>query len=441
MPFESYSKPRNISFYQTPFEFGEVCVAETAMNNFLFAKNNDPVPLKINYISILETGSPFSIVSIPKDTVLQPGESINLSITFKPQTVGPKISTILISHSDLNEYKAEGSLSGTGIGTEIQTSHSDLRFIPEIRTRKITVKNITDNNISIVSGDVYPYKNFKILTPLPLPVSAREEIELEIEWNGVVGPADTLHILAEPCVKRTVVILGPYSAQSYLTLPTVEADPNGEATIKVEFQTGTEHPYDGVRFFESEISINPRMFLPQSVSSDFGEGTVIRNEIINDRRIIGFRVEGDFAAQGTVAYIHGIAGLAETDTSAIRILPNSLNWGSAVSTSWSDGIFKLINLCDDRRIIQPAVTLHSLSISPNPSSGNFAAEFTSDSEGVISIDIMNNLGIKVLTMNNVLITGGTNRIDISIANLAPGAYSILIRKSAEFISQQILIIR
>jgi len=441
MSFESYSNPRSISFYSNPFEFGEVCIAEQAQKDFLFAKNNDPVPLKINYVSIKESGSPFSIVNIPRDTVIGPGQSIDLTILFSPQTVGQKNSTILISHSDLSDYKAEGSLSGTGIGTEIQTSHSDLRFIPEILTRTIKITNITDNNISIVEADIYPFKNYKVITPLPLPIAAREEVEIEIEWNGTSGPADTLHILAEPCVRRTVVILGPYSAQSYLKIPTVEADPNGEATIKVEFQTGTEHPYDGVRFFESELTINPRLFLPQTVTSDFGTGTITKNDIVDDRRVIGIRVEGDFGSEGVVANINGIAGLAETDTSAIRILPGSLNWGTSVGTTWSDGMFRLINLCSDRRIIQPAVTMHSLSVSPNPTSGMFAAEFISTDEGTVNIDILNNLGIKVISMNNVKVQIGQNRIEISGNSLSPGAYSILIRNSAEFISQQIIVIK
>ncbi len=444
IPFEAHSLPRDISFYSNPFDFGELCVGETTEKNVLFARNNDPVPLKINLIYIDEgTASDFKIIDLPRDTILPPGGSIELNIAFSPTSVGLKNATVLVKHSDLNYYKRKAQLVGVGIGTDVQTSHDDLRFIPEIPRRKLKIENLSNNNITIVDAEIYPYNNFTVITQLPQQIEANGSLELEIEWNTTSGLPDTLHLIAEPCVNRTIVLLGAYTAHSYLTIPTVEADPNGEegdAVINIHFKTNEDHPYDGERFFESEITINPRLFLPLEVTSDYGEGKLIRNEIINDRRVIGFRIEGDFPSEGIVANISGIAGLAETDTSFIRIIPGASNWGEAVNTSWEDGLFKLINICSDRRIIHPAHSLRELLISPNPTSGDFRVEFLSDTEGNGSIEIMNNLGQLAVLIENIAIKSGNNNFIINTVDLPAGSYNLTVRKGMEFISKQLIVI-
>jgi hypothetical protein len=444
MPFEASSLPRNISFYTNPIDFGELCVGESDIRDILFAKNNDPVPLKINLISIDETSSEFRILNISRDTTIPPGSSINLTVEFQPKSVGLKNASLVIHHSDLKNFEKIAKVQGIGIGTDIQTSHKDLRFIPEILQRKLKVDNLSNNDITIVGADIYPYDNYKLITPLPQTVAANSNLELTIEWNGVDAPPDTMHILAEPCVNRTIVLLAPYSAQSYLTIPTVEADPNGNegsAVINIEFRTSAEHPYHGKRFFESELTINPRIFLPLTITSDFGEGTLIRNDIVDDRRIIGIRIEGNFPESGVVAHINGIAGLAETDTSAIRIIPNTLNWGKAVNTTWEDGLFRLINICGDRHIVQKATTLHSLVINPNPASGSFTVEFISDDTGIASIEVMNNLGQRLIVTSNFPVMKGRNKVFVYAEELMPGSYNMMVRKNAEFVSKQIIIIK
>jgi hypothetical protein len=442
IPFEVYSKARNITFFSKPFQFGELCVGEQQQKEFVFARNEDPVPIKVNYITVADPyGNPFSIVNSIRDSVIAPGGIFNVTILFSPQKTGPVTSGLLVRHSDLSAYDFEGSVTGIGLGTDIQLSHQDLRFIPEILTRKISIKNLSDNDISLVEAEIYPEKNFVCLTPLPLEIKARAEAEIEIQWNGRNDADDTLHLIAEPCVKRTVVVLGPYEAQSYLSIPDVSADPNGKASIPVKFNTYSNYLYRGSRFFESEISVNPRMFLPESVTSSYGQGRITRNEIINDRRIIGFRIDGDFPESGIVGEINGVAGLAETDTSALRILPATINWGKAVQTNWGDGTLRLINLCNDRRIIQQGGVLSEMRINPNPVGEKLFIYFESQAEGNGIIDIINCYGTKAMTVTNIRITKGLNTLTINTEDLQPGAYTVIIRLGGEFISQQIIVVR
>jgi WD40 repeat protein len=442
MPFESYSKMRNVSFLSDPFDFGELCVGLNAEKDFMFIRNDDPVAIKINYITFeIFDKNPFYVAGKLSDTIVQPGQVLQVRLGFAPQLTGIQSNILVVTHSDLGAYQFKGNISGRGIGTDIKLSHTDLRFIPEIKSRTINVKNLSDNTISIIKANISPFNNYKFVTPLPIQILGNSEANIQIDWDGVPTADDSLYLEAEPCVRRSYVILGQYKGQSTLSIPDVQADPNGEATIKVRFQTNENSAYNGDRFFESEITINPRIFLPQTVTSEFGNGTLIRNDVVNDRRIIGFRVEGNFPTTGIVADIKGIAGLAEIDTSVVRIVPQSLNWGTAVATTTQSGIFRLINLCGDRRIIQPTGSLKQLSISPNPSSGLFRVSFYSESEGIGSIDVIDNLGLKIMSVSNLNIVKGFNEVDLLGNLLSPGTYTVIVKLGSEFISQQIIIIK
>lgn len=442
MPFSSYSKMRHISFLSDPFDFGELCVGLTAEKDFMFIRNDDPVPIKINYVTFEKTDkNPFYVAGKLSDTIVQPGQTLQVRLGFAPQLTGIQDNILVIVHSDLVGYHFKGNITGRGIGTDIKLSHSDLRFIPEIKSRIINIKNLSDNTISITKAIISPFNNYKFITPLPLEIKGGSEANIQIDWDGVPTADDSLYLEAEPCVRRTYITLGQYKGQSTLSIPEVQADPNGEATIKVRFQTNENSPYNGDRFFESEITINPRMFLPQSINSEFGNGTLLRNEVINDRRVIGFRIEGNFPTTGIVADIKGIAGLAEIDTSVIRFVPQSINWGTAVATTTQTGIFRLINLCGDRRVIQPTGSLKQLSISPNPSSGLFRVSFVSELAGIGSIEIIDNLGLKVMSVSNLNISKGINEVDLLGNLLSPGTYTIIVKLGSEFISQQIIVIK
>jgi len=443
MPIESYSMGRNISFFQNPFDFGELCIGDTTEKDFVFLRNEDPVPIKINLVAVeQQTGDQFAVIHARLDSIINPGESLKIEIRFTPSSVGLKQAKLFIDHSDQLKYIFISQVQGVGIGTIVEASHKTLRFIPEILTRKITLKNMSDNPISLFKANIYPKNNYSVTTNLPVDIPSKGAAELEILWNGVPGTDDTLNIEAQPCVQRTLILLGEYKATSNLSIPAVEADPrNTDAVIKVQFVNRENYSYKGTRFFESEITINPRIFLPTSVTSDFGTGTITRNEVINDRRIIGFRIDGDFPDTGFVANIKGVAGLAETDTSNMRFNSNVINWGKAVQSTMIGGIFKLINLCGDRRILQPTTNLTNMMVSPNPNEGKFDISFTSQIDGVATIEILDNLGNKLVKVTNVKISVGDNSLQILNTGLAPGTYNVIITLGGEFISKQIIILR
>ena len=67
------AKDRNIFLFNNPIEIQSVCVSDTIIQEFQLLRNNDTVPLKINYLSIEDKSKyDFEIITPIVDTILKP---------------------------------------------------------------------------------------------------------------------------------------------------------------------------------------------------------------------------------------------------------------------------------------------------------------------------------------------------------------------------------
>ncbi len=439
---ESIGLKRNLTFFNNMFDFGEICVGDTNTKNIDLFRNDDPVPLKVNFIAIddLITTS-FKIISKIQDTILQPGDIFRLEIRFHPAVFGNIMRNVYVFHSDQTFMSPNTTFRGKGLGTVFDFSHSNLTFLPEIRIRKLKILNKANNPTSIVNAKFSQDGFYRILTQFPLNIPAEGATEIEIEAVNLSQNPISLSFESTPCNSLSSINIEPYSGVSELTIPKIEADPKGRTTLSIIYNNSENSPYQGIRFFEAEFSINPRLFLPDSVSSNFGTAKLIRNEIVEGFRIIGIKVEGDFATSGTVAEISGYAGLAETDTSSVEFIQSSKFWGEAVKTKLNNGFFHLINLCDNRRVLQNLDFFRNLNIIPNPVSDEFILEFESVEPGLATLEIFNKLGSLVLKQINIEVSKGLNSAKVNASLLNSGSYKLVLRMKSSFVAKDLIIIR
>ena len=439
---ESIGLKRNITFLNNLFDFGEICVGDTTSKIIDLLRNDDPVPLKVNFIAIDDkiTAS-FRIISMAKDTILQPGEIFKVEIKFHPAEFGEIYRNVYVFHSDQNFLTPNTSLHGRGLGAVLEFSHPNLMFIPEIGIRKTKIINNSKNQTTIVNAVFSQEGFYRILTQLPLNIAAGGEAEIEIETIKLSQSPVSLKFEAMPCNSLSSISIEAYSGISELTIPKVEADPKGRATIPINFTNSENRQYNGLRFFEAEITINPRLFLPDTVKSDYGTAKLIRNEIVEGKRIIGIKVEGDFPINGKVVEISGYAGLGETDTSSIEFVPNGKFWGVAVQTKLKNGLFQLINLCEGRYILQNEDIISGLTIFPNPVSNDFNLEFESTESGIATVEIFNNSGSLVLRQTNIEVSRGQNKVNIDASIINSGYYKLVVKIRSSFSVKELIIIR
>lgn len=441
IPIRSRSLPRNISFFSNPYDFGEKCVWQLLEKDILYIKNNDPVPLKINDIFLEKSiNSSFKIVSNVRDTIIPPGGTLTIKAAFVPSKLEENLDNVLLYHSDQAILVEKSVFKGWGIGTNLDISHNNLRFIPELPERTIKIRNLNNNSVTIDSYKFTPEGSYSVIGQFPITMKPQEEIELHIRWNTGTDDA-VLNITATPCVATLGITCGIYSSLAYIKAGNVEADPRGVASIPIESSISETLPYKGVRFLEAEFSINPRIFLPEKVTTPYGTAELIKNIVADGKRIMGVRINGDFPANGTIGHIEGIAGLAETDTSSIDISGNSKFFGSNTTVTFNSGFFRLINLCGDRRVIQPDANIVIKSIIPNPASNSFGLLFNSLNSNASSVEIYDFFGGRVLEIKGIGTIKGDNQLNVNVSELKTGTYKLVIRQGTDICSENFVIIR
>lgn len=422
IPLQIRGLNRNIGLLAENTNFGESCTGENTTRNLTIIRNNDPIPLTINYLE--SNRADFIIITSIKDTVLQPGQELTATIRFAPQNVGLLSGTITVYHSDQIKITTNFRVEGTGVGADIDLA-SKVYFLPDVLTRTIEIKNNSNNPVDIISLQNVPLGIVSSSPGLPLTIPALSSriITLNLSRELLENEKDSVIITATPCATRKVIEVLPYTAISSVTLPTVKADPRGEAIIPIEYTTVEPDAFGANRIFSAEISLNPRLFLPRFVRSQYGSATLNKNEIINDKRIIGFSVNGNFPAQGIVAEIVGDAAMAEVLESPIMWESNSRFWGKAVAISASNnGSFSVTEgICGDPRVFSDGQILAS--INPNPAKDLSEITIQANEEYSYILTCYDHMGYMIFT-KSFNVPEGTHSIPLTVDNLRNGLYMI-----------------
>ena len=443
VPLVGEGLPRNFSYSADTPDFGEVCIGDTAVIRNFEIRNEDPAPMKINQIQILDDeGNNFFAVPFITDTIIPAHSSLMIDLKFVPDKVGLAGATLQILHSNQDIMIEELTIQGFGIGAEVEVSHEQLLFIPELLQRELEITNKTNVAINISELVPIPAGNFENITVLPVTIPAQETRSFTISWDGNIPAEEVLlKIEANPCLIQKYIQLGLYSGSSAISVNDTAVGPLDEAAIRISYTNQENGSYDGIRPFEGVFTMNPRLFLPTDVESPFGEGEITRNEVIGDKRYIGFRINGDFDEAGDLAFIKGIPGLAETSTTEVRFEENEIAWGESVSTSYGYGTFTVADSCADRSILRSSNALNMISISPNPANDVIKLEFTSEIEGVGRIEIFAPTGKKVLSSGPYNIRIGNNSCFVNIQGLSPGNYKVQLKLDGQMTQEPIMIMR
>ncbi len=439
LPLRGYGENRHLTFLLNPVDFGQVCINESKTLELQLAINADSIPLPISRISISDDArTRFTILNGAQSRTIEPQGTIEVTIRFQPDRVGVISGFIVIYYLEQTNYTFKIPIQGVGFGTDLSVSQEDLRFVTEITSRDIVIKNISETDVTIDSIVFSEPGIFWITNDIPFPLPANSGKILTINWDGISMEDVQMRIFATPCAVVKTVTLGPYIGTSLLWIETIEHEPKGIVEIPIFFQNTENYPYNGRRFFAGEIHLNPRMFLPLEVTSQFGNAYLVRNDIVAGRRIIGFRIEGDFPPTGIIANIKGNIGLAETDTTSLSFVGTSKFWGKSVQTSTRDGLLKLTGLCGNRRILLGENKISILSIAPNPVSNSLRVDFAVQESDILYLTIFDNLGNKMLMNLFSNVRAGANTLNLDVSSLVNGSYRIVLSYRGSFAVQNFI---
>ncbi len=442
VPVKAYSKPRTFEYYTDNLDLGTACIGDTIKKIVTMFKNADNVPVLINVVDInfqtKETGIFF--INQPKDTILQPGESYQSMIYFIPKKLGKVTAKVNIFFGNQDNVLMWFDLTATGIGSFVDINLPKVLFLPEVDTREIEITNTGNLPVTYNSINIIPSGNYELISQLPFTINPGDKAKVIVKWLQNSQTDAQLEFNTEPCVVQKYLPLAIYRGNSLVSVIDTVADPRGKATIAIKFRNGGNGEFKAKRYFSAEFTVNPRLFLPLDVTSDFGTGELIKNKIIDNKRYVEFRVFGDFPDTGFVANINGVAGLGETDVTAIEFTNNSKFWGGTVNTSFKNGILRLINVCDDRLTERNSNSFQINSVSPNPAIEKFEIKFDSELEGEFNLEIIDMNGNVVLT-DKFAVVVGTNQKIYTISHLSIGKYKVILKHENQKESLNFIIIR
>jgi WD40 repeat protein len=440
VPIQSEGYPRNITYYNEPYDFGQVCVGETKESEvFQILRNDDPVPLIINNLRFTEGQSPFTM-NYTRDTVIPPNGLYYLQVKFTPPEIGNFERKIEVFYADQQILTDTFRVRGEGIGASLQYSHNRLLFIPEIPDREFSIKNTGDVDVTVLNSFTEPEGFFVINETFPFVLEPGDSAFISVTQIQATDDFVDLIIDADPCLDNNGILLGKYKGASYLSIPEVTVKPTEDAEIPISFKNTDNGDYNGIRKFEGEFSIYYKLFFPTKINSVFGDAEIYKNEVIGNDRIIGIRVEGDFPDEGVVAVLTGKPGLTDILEDDIVILDKNDIWGSSIINSYQNG--KLI-IYDEHitRVIKETQMIQIGSVAPNPANEIFTVKFTSVKDTFGKIEIINGAGQIVLKTNEIQISKGLNEISLNINMLPAGNYKLFIISDGEFSQETIIISR
>lgn len=432
--FKSKGLPRNLKYYDEEYNFGDVCLTKFKDKKVKLFRNIDPVPLRINAVLFkTENNSGFFVMS-NYDTlvIVQPDEDYFVDVRFTPKKRGINTGDCIIKHSNQGYMIPQITFKGFGLGSDVAFSPTQLRFIPEIPIRKFKIQNLENTPITIEGYQFSVQNAYKVISPIgQKTIDPKGEIEIEVQClTPEAAQYAELELVAIPCLANSKFQLNKYSGESIIQVEDTEADPRGNAVIKIIASSKENNPYQGVRFFEGELVINQGIFIAnteQAIKSEYGNGELLDQTINDGKRKITFRVEGDFPMEGVIAEIHGLAGLTNPPSSPIELLPTSQLFGKNITTVSKPGLFKLINLCEDKYLYNQNTIISVKSIAPNPVQDVINLKIDSKLDAHFKIEIYNSMGVLVKEIGNITIKSGENSIPIDSHLLNNGQYRGVIK--------------
>ncbi|MFM8178468.1 MAG: hypothetical protein ACKOAG_04685, partial [Candidatus Kapaibacterium sp.] len=406
LPLSVYSIPRNLGPKDT-VDIGDRCPLAELDTVITVVTNRDPVPIVIDESFLSDqTDSWFTVVSAPRNDTLLPGESYRVRIRFSPSKVGSQTKVLLVFYGSQRRLYARVVLKGRGIGSALTVKPSVVGFIPEQRERTVTIINTNTNEVTLASLAVVPTSAFRF-DPVSLPrvIAPGDSLAVKVYWDDTTVTEGSLQAAVAPCSAPVNIGLRRYSGSATLRLPKIAVDPRGRARIPVSVKIAENFTFGGVRALEAEFTVNPRMFLADSVQAVLGSAAIVRQEIDNDLRSITLRMQADFPyADTVVAIVHGFAGLAETDVSPLTWNRQSVFFGSSVRVTTGDGELRLSNLCGTRRVVQSG-GVRITSVDPQPAENDVTVSFSCDDAGPVACEVHSAAGERVHVQHGMAVQG------------------------------------
>ncbi len=429
IPFEVRSIDRDLTLLVDFEDFGDVCIGQGRTKRLAMLRNNDTVNLVIDGV-FMEGGlrDQFRVIDKIDGAVIPPGGTLEVEIEFLPRELGFDTANVIIRYAGQTAIARVVHVMGRGSGADLLLSHTVLPFIPEIPQRDVMIHNRSANAVTITAADITAGQPFTIVSPLPIEIATNDSAAIRIQYDGgVVSNDAAMDLTVQPCASATTVRLAAYSGSARISLPTVTADPRSDTTsLPITAVIGETVPYNGERFFEGSVRLHPRLFLAREITTTIGTAEILSQDVVNDERVIRFRIQGSFTGTGEIARLVGYAGMAEVDETPLICTAAEPAFGSAVTVTYDPGLLRIVHQDPDRRIVDRPLPPIVRSITPNPASSTAELVMHSTSATIVTLRIVDAQGIDLIAPVQTTLVKGATPLALDVSALPVGVHRVLV---------------
>ena len=442
IPIVIRSIDRSLTTFGDMTDFGDVCVRDTARKTFMIIRNEDPIPVVIDGISMRKgLFSQYRIRGYTPGDTLKSGESMTVEVLFVPTQRGHDTDQVVIRYAGQNAIVRSIRVFGRGAGADLNVSHPVLAFVPEIPTRSVFLVNTTANPITITSASFTTGAPFTTSNAFPVVIPPGDSVMVNItHTGGAITGNDELLFEVTPCAATTSVRLLRYQGTATVWMQDVRADPRASAELPIVAKIQENVQYKGIRSLEVRMQIYQRHFYADSIRVPGGQGELISQTVDGDIRTITLRMSAPFMSrENIVAYLIGRVGIAELDSSIVSFDTAATGFGTAVATSYKQGLLRIANPNPDRHVlIKKGPIIRS--IYPMPVSTQASVELSAESVGCAHITIVDAQGVTATSVSRDF-EAGQNRFDIDVAGLPRGVYTVIVRAHDSVSSLPMVVMR
>jgi len=412
-------------------DFGKI---QSGTNKPLPATFTNTGTTALTVSSVPNLASPFSILSIapPLPATLQPNDKLTVTIQYTG-TNGVQTGKVLAfatlpcAASDSIALKGEGEVSALPSFAATKSLKTDSICIGKDTLLTARLTNTGGVNLQVQQALVTGSTDFTVLGFAPQALASGNSIDVQVRYaptaigqatGKVVWVTDLLRDSTDLSgLGKSCGILPIDTAKTTITIDNIEAKTGDKVQVNLKLTSENGLAKSGATNFKAKLGFNRTILHITDPAIVCNSGT---NSDRCEVEITGTRQSGS----DILAVIPAEATLGNAERTNLELLTFEwLNGTGFVSAARVNGELILTDICREGgvRLYQPSQTV-SLSMVPNPASGNAEIEYTLREESAVRVSLVDVLGREVMIIDEAVRGAGTYRKSVELTNTGDGVY-------------------
>ncbi|MBK9248329.1 MAG: SBBP repeat-containing protein [Ignavibacteria bacterium] len=415
----------------TNLDFGKI---PSGTNKPLPATFTNTGTAALTVTSVPNLNSPFSILSVtpPLPAILQPNDKLTVTIQYTGTTgvLTGKVfafATLPCAISDSIALSGEGEVSALPSFSSTKFLITDSICIGKDTLLTARLANNGGVNLQVQQALATGSVDFTVLGFVPQTLASGNSMDVQVRYtptsigqaNGkVVWVTDLLRDSTDLSgLGKSCGILPIDTAKTTISIQNIEANTGDKVQVTIKLTSEQGLAQSGATNFKAKLGFNRTIL-------HITEPAIICNNGTNADRceveISGTRQSGS----DILAVIPAEATLGNAERTNLELLSFEwLNGTGVVNVSRINGELILTDLCREGgvRLYLPTQTV-SLSVVPNPASGNAEIEYTLREESAVKVSLVDVLGKEVMIIDEAVRPAGTYRKSVELSLAGDGVY-------------------